>query len=92
MSKRGSGMVENKDGQTREHDEAGLRENRRIACPALILWSLKDDLERLHGDVLDIWRLWTTILQGRGLDCRRHMAEEAPEGLTKELLLFLTKS
>jgi haloacetate dehalogenase len=78
-------------GIDREHDEADRRENRRIACPALILWSLKDDLERLHGDVLDVWRPWATILQGRGLNCGHHMAEEAPEELAKELLLFLTK-
>jgi haloacetate dehalogenase len=79
-------------GIDRAHDETDRREGRRIACPALFLWSLKDDLEQLYGDVLDVWRPWTTALRGRGIDCGHHMAEEAPEELAKDLLLFLTES
>jgi haloacetate dehalogenase len=79
-------------GIDRAHDAADRKEGRRIACPALCLWSLKDDLEQLYGDVLDVWRPWTTTLQGRGVNCGHHMAEEAPEELAKELLLFMAKS
>ena len=76
-------------GIDREHDEADRRVGRRIACPTLILWSLRDDLEQLYGDVLEIWRPWTTTLEGRGINCGHHMAEEAPEELARELLAFL---
>jgi haloacetate dehalogenase len=76
-------------GIDREHDEVDRQEGRRVSCPALFLWSLQDDLEQLYGDVLDVWRPWTTSLQGRGMDCGHHMAEEAPDELARELALFL---
>jgi len=65
---------------------------KRVSCPALVLWSLRDDLERLYGDVLKAWRPWTTTVPGRGLDCGHHMAEEAPEELASELAAFLASS
>lgn len=76
-------------GIDREHDAADRRAGRRIVCPLLVLWSLNDDLEDLYGDVLEVWRLWASDLQGRGLDCGHHMAEEVPEELTAELLDFI---
>jgi len=79
-------------GIDREHDEADRRQGHRVACPALVLWSLRDDLEQLYGDVLEVWRPWTTTVQGRGLDCGHHMAEEAPEELASELAAFLASS
>jgi haloacetate dehalogenase len=79
-------------GIDREHDEADRRAGRHIACPTLVLWSLRDDLEKLYGDVLAIWRPWATNCQGRGIDCGHHMAEEAPEDLSRELLAFLAEA
>jgi haloacetate dehalogenase len=79
-------------GIDRAHDEADRREGRKIACPALILWSLKDDLQQLYGDVLDVWRPWASTLRVRGISCGHHMAEDAPEDLAKELLQFLAES
>ena len=76
-------------GVDRAHDEADRRAGRRIACPTLILWSRRDDLELLYGDVLAVWEPWTTTRHGRGLDCGHHMAEEAPEELAGEILAFL---
>jgi haloacetate dehalogenase len=76
-------------GIDRTHDEADRTANRRVACPTLALWALKDDLEQLYGDVLGVWRPWAPILSGRGLPCGHHMAEEAPELLADELLAFL---
>jgi haloacetate dehalogenase len=73
----------------RQHDEIDRTENRRIQCPTLALWSLHDDLEQLHGDVLSIWKPWTTSLYGRGLECGHHMAEEVPAQLARELRAFL---
>jgi haloacetate dehalogenase len=70
------------------HDRDDRTAGRRIACPTLVLWSLRDDLEYLYGDVLNVWRPWTTNLQGKGLDCGHHMAEEVPEVLAAEILAF----
>jgi haloacetate dehalogenase len=76
-------------GIDRAHDEADRRAGRRLACPTLVLWSLKDDLPRLYGDVLAVWRPWCGALQGHGIDSGHHMAEEAPEELAASLLRFL---
>ena len=76
-------------GIDRAHDEADHRAGRTLACPVLCLWSLKDDLEDLYGDVLAVWRPWAPILSGRGIDCGHHMAEEAPEELVRALTEFL---
>jgi haloacetate dehalogenase len=89
------GMVEDYRaglGIDRDHDEADRRAGRRIACPTLILWSLRDDLELLYGDILGVWKPWTTTRRGRGLDCGHHMAEEAPDELASELLAFLRET
>ncbi len=76
-------------GIDRDHDAADRAAGRRLSCPVLALWSLRDDLEELYGDVLAVWRPWAPDLRGRGLDCGHHMAEEAPEELARELLEFL---
>lgn len=70
------------------HDREDRKQGRRIECPAMVLWSLRDDLERLYGDVLEVWRPWTTSVVGHGLDCGHHMAEEAPEALANSLTEF----
>ncbi len=76
-------------GIDRDHDAADRTAGRRLSCPVLALWSLRDDLEELYGDVLAVWRPWAPDLRGRGLDCGHHMAEEAPEELAWELQEFL---
>ncbi|CAO3358080.1 alpha/beta fold hydrolase [Azospirillum melinis] len=76
-------------GIDREHDEVDRQTGRTLTCPTLVLWSLRDDLEALYGDVLSVWRPRVPDLRGRGLDCGHHMAEEAPEELARELLTFL---
>lgn len=74
------------------HDKADRENGRRLACPTLVLWSLRDDLEALYGDVLAVWRLWVTDrpghLDGHGIDSGHHMAEEAPEALAASLGAF----
>lgn len=75
-------------GIDRAHDEADRAAGRKLACPLLVLWSARDDLEQLHGDVLGIWRGWADDVRGRSLDCGHHMAEEAPEELAAELAQF----
>ncbi len=75
-------------GIDRQHDQSDRDAGRRIACPTMVLWSLRDDLERLYGNVLNVWIPWTSKLSGKGLDCGHHMAEEAPEALAAELRGF----
>jgi haloacetate dehalogenase len=72
-------------GLDRQHDEADRAAGRKLGCPLLVLWSARDDLETLHGDILGIWRGWASDVSGRSLDCGHHMAEEAPEELAAEL-------
>lgn len=76
-------------GIDRSHDEVDRAAGRQIACPTLVGWSLKDDLEELYGDVLAVWRPWTSDLQGFSINCGHHMAEEAPQELAERLMSFL---
>jgi haloacetate dehalogenase len=76
-------------GIDRIHDEVDRSAGRRVACPTMVLWSLRDDLELLYGDVLSVWKPWTSELTGRGIDCGHHMPEEAPDELASEMISFL---
>ncbi|WP_413755548.1 alpha/beta fold hydrolase [Streptomyces sp. MMBL 11-3] len=75
----------------RRHEEADRAAGTRITCPALALWSLRDDLEDLYGDPLKIWADWATDVRGHGIDSGHHVAEEAPEDLTTALAAFFTR-
>jgi haloacetate dehalogenase len=61
----------------------------RVQQPLLVLWSLRDDLEELHGDPRVIWRDWADDVSGQGIDSGHHVAEEAPEELAAALVEFL---
>jgi len=85
------GMVEDYRaglGIDRRHDEEDRAAGRRLACPTLVLWSLRDDLEQLYGDPLAVWRPWAEDLRGFGIDSGHHMAEDAPEALAAALRDF----
>ncbi len=72
----------------RFHEEADRAAGVRIGCPALVLWSLRDDLEDLYGDPLRIWRDWAPDVRGHGIDSGHHVAEEAPDALAADLAGF----
>lgn len=72
----------------RRHEEADRSAGRRLRCPTLVLWSLRDDLEELHGDPVAIWRSWATDVRGHGIDSGHHMAEQAPDALAEALAGF----
>ncbi|TDQ47235.1 alpha/beta fold hydrolase [Actinorugispora endophytica] len=74
----------------RSHEEADRRAGRRLRCPALILWSLRDDLEDLYGDPVEIWKPWTREVRGQSIDSGHHMAEEAPEAVVACLADFFS--
>lgn len=75
-------------GLDREHGEADRRLGRRLSCWTLVLGSLRDDLEELHGNVREVWRPWATDRRERGRDGSHHMAEEAPEELVARVPAF----
>jgi haloacetate dehalogenase len=72
----------------RRHEEADRAAGTRVQCPALVLWSLRDDLEDLYGDPLKIWRDWAPDVRGHGIDSGHHVAEEAPDELAAALAGF----
>ena len=75
----------------RAADEADREAGRRIACPTLVAWSSRDDMEELYGDPVRIWRSWCAEEpQGAVIDSGHHMAEENPEQLASTLAAFLT--
>lgn len=76
-------------GVDRRHEEEDRAAGRRVGCPLLVLWSLRDDLVELHGDPLVIWRDWAEDVRGHGIDAGHHVAEEAPGPLTDALADFL---
>ena len=76
-------------GVDREHEEADRRAGRTVGCPTLFLWSTEDDMEKLYGDPLAIWRQWATDLRGRPIESGHHVAEENPDDLTAALHHFL---
>ncbi len=73
------------------HDLDDRTSGRRLICPLHVLWSLRDDLEMLYGDVRAVWQPWSTMsVSGLGIDSGHHMAEEAPFELATELTSFFT--
>ena len=73
-----------------ELDEADRLAGRKIQCPVLVLWAIQDDLEKLYGDPLAIWREWAHDVQGSGLNSGHYLAEEAPEETYEALHAFFT--
>jgi len=73
----------------RDADEADRAAARRVQCPTLVLWALRDDMETLYGDPLEVWRTWADEVRGHAIDCGHHIAEEAPEELAAALRDFL---
>lgn len=72
----------------RAHEESDRAAGHRLKMPLLVLWSLRDDLETLYADPLEIWEDWATDVHGFGIDSSHHMAEEAPDELLAALTAF----
>ena len=74
----------------RAADDADRAAGRRVRCPTLVVWSTRDDMQELYGDVLAVWRPWVDApLSGCPVESGHHMAEENPEGLAALLVPFL---
>ncbi len=77
-------------GVDRAADDADRIAGRRVGCPTMVLWSTRDDLEFLYGDVLSVWRPWVAgPLTGGPIESGHHMAEDAPDQLAARLIDFL---
>jgi haloacetate dehalogenase len=74
----------------RRHEESDRAVGTKVTCPALVLWSQRDDLEDLYGDPVSVWSAWADDVQGHGIDSSHHMAEEAPAALAAALSSFFT--
>lgn len=72
----------------RAADDADRAGGKRVACPVLIGWSTRDDLEELYGDPVAVWRAWADDVRGVAIESGHHMAEEAPEELAAVLRAF----
>jgi haloacetate dehalogenase len=75
----------------RAADDADRQAGRQLKCPTLVLWSTRDDLEELYGDVLAVWRPWAGDLHGGPIESGHHMAEDAPEALAAALIRHLRR-
>jgi haloacetate dehalogenase len=68
------------------HDEADLEQ--KVSCPHLVLWSATGYVGRTQ-DVLQVWRDYSTDVQGRSLPCGHYIAEELPDETYRILKGFL---
>jgi haloacetate dehalogenase len=76
-----------------EHAREDREASRRVRCPTLIGWSLRDDMEDLYGDPSRLWEYWVDApLSTARIDSGHHVAEENPRELTAALLEFLPRS
>lgn len=73
------------------HDKSDRDAGRKVRCPMLCLWSLKDDLQKIYGDPVDIWRRWATSVSGYGIESGHHVAEENPVDFATAIASFLNR-
>ncbi|MBM0274884.1 alpha/beta fold hydrolase [Micromonospora tarensis] len=73
-----------------QHDQADRRDNRKIRCPMLFLWSQRGQVARLYDDPLAIWREWSDDVRGGPVPVGHFIPEEAPEETARQLLDFLS--
>jgi haloacetate dehalogenase len=73
----------------REHDEATLREGRKVACPTLVVVAGKEGDDAMYPDLAAIWRQWADEARIAYIDTDHHIAEEDPRGLEALLHPFL---
>ncbi len=72
-----------------DHERADRAAGRTLEMPLLALWSLRDDLEDLYGDVLAVWEPWAPDRTGFGIDSGHHIAEQAPAALADAVVGFI---
>jgi haloacetate dehalogenase len=77
----------------RRHAEQDRGAGMQIACPTLVGWTVRDDMELLYGDPASIWQPWCSLpIQSVRLDSGHHVAEENPAQLAQTILEFLARA
>ncbi|MDY0908579.1 alpha/beta hydrolase [Microbacterium sp. CFBP9034] len=71
-----------------DDERADRLRGHRVACPVLLLWSSRDDLEDLYGDPLAVWAGWADDRRGARIESGHHMAEEAPDQVAAAIAGF----
>ncbi|WID95614.1 alpha/beta hydrolase [Bosea vestrisii] len=75
----------------REHDAEDQRNERRIACPVLALWSAEGALAQWYeadGGPLAIWRRWADEVEGSAMAGGHFFPEERPMATAEALRAF----
>jgi len=72
-------------GPDRAADDADRAAGRTLSCPTRVLWTTRDDMEELYGDVLAVWRPWADDVTGAPVESGHHVAEEAPGPLAEQI-------
>lgn len=70
-----------------KHDEQDR--NGKIGCPLLVLWGAKGFVNQTYA-VLDVWRDYANLVDGRALDCGHFLPEEKPTEVTNALMAFFS--
>lgn len=72
-----------------DDDRADQLAGRWLACPLGLMWSARDDMQRIYGDPAAPWQAWADlILMRQAIDSGHHMAEHAPEAVAGHLRAF----
>lgn len=71
------------------HDEADRLADRQLQCPLALLWSARDDMERIYGNPAQPWSEWASeIVLRQRIMSGHHMAEETPDAVAQHLGTF----
>ncbi|MEO1105406.1 MAG: alpha/beta hydrolase, partial [Pseudomonadota bacterium] len=72
----------------RAHDDASRAAGDTIAAPTLVLWGAAS-IASGGGSPLDVWRTWSPLAKGAGVDSGHFVCEEAPREVLTHLAPFL---
>lgn len=74
-----------------EHDEADIAAGRKIECPLNVLWGDNAAMGRQY-DVLDIWRMEGTRVEGKAMPGGHSFQMDSPEATATELRRFVASA
>ena len=69
-----------------EMDDADKKAGHKVACPLLVTWGARSHTGTVYGDVLAVWRRYSTSVSGGPIDCGHYVPEEAPKDTLNWLL------
>ena len=70
-----------------DHDRTDVAAGHRLTQPLRVLWGEHGTVARCF-DVLELWRERATQVSGESLPCGHYIAEEAPDALLADAILF----